>query len=246
MPWSADELIEIQHGSLARFGYKIADLLASTRCGSSSRSCAKAAGQAARRGGKIVCRARRSPKRGKLFDLFHELVYFTKVFPHPRLTIEAVLVDVEEHRYPGHGRRRRWRRNDFPGRRPAAGRRGRKRACCAPPTTWWTCWIATWPRSFHTGQLAEAHRPAALGGAAHRLLPARNRAPCERRAQSSGNVAACIELVSPTNRVPHDRSTRRVLRHSCDEHQSRPADSCHRTLCRTPCRASSSAAAGRA
>jgi hypothetical protein len=31
------------------------------------------------------------------------------VFPHPRLTLDAVLVDIEEWRYPGHGRRR-WRR----------------------------------------------------------------------------------------------------------------------------------------
>lgn len=45
-------------------------------------------------------------------DLFHELVYFTRVFPHRRLTLEVVLVDVEERRYPGHGRRRRWRVRD--------------------------------------------------------------------------------------------------------------------------------------
>src|SRR5262249_5758486 len=45
-------------------------------------------------------------------DIFEELVYFTRVFPHPRLTLEVVLVEVEEYRYPGHGRRRRWRRND--------------------------------------------------------------------------------------------------------------------------------------
>jgi hypothetical protein len=44
--------------------------------------------------------------------LFHELVYFTRVFPHPRLTLQTPLVEIEERRYPGHGRRRRWRRND--------------------------------------------------------------------------------------------------------------------------------------
>ena len=45
-----------------------------------------------------------------MLDLFEELVHFTRVFPHPRLTLEVVLVEIEEWRYPGHGRRRRWRR----------------------------------------------------------------------------------------------------------------------------------------
>ncbi|MBN2295472.1 MAG: hypothetical protein JXM70_23785, partial [Pirellulales bacterium] len=39
--------------------------------------------------------------------------YFTRVFPHKRLTLEVPLVEVEEWRYPGHGRRRRRRDNDF-------------------------------------------------------------------------------------------------------------------------------------
>ena len=45
------------------------------------------------------------PQAGQALDIFEELVYFTRVFPHPRLTIEVVLVEVEEWRYPGHGRR---------------------------------------------------------------------------------------------------------------------------------------------
>jgi hypothetical protein len=55
---------------------------------------------------------RLSPKRGKLLDVFDELVYFTRVFPHPNLVLEVVLVEIEEWRHPGHGRRRRWRRDD--------------------------------------------------------------------------------------------------------------------------------------
>ena len=54
-----------------------------------------------------------SPKRGRLLDIFDELVHFTRVFPHERLTLEVPLVDIEEWRYPGHGRRRRWRESDF-------------------------------------------------------------------------------------------------------------------------------------
>jgi hypothetical protein len=44
--------------------------------------------------------------------LFSELVYFRNVFPHPNLVIEVPLVVLEEWRYPGHGRRRRWRDKD--------------------------------------------------------------------------------------------------------------------------------------
>ena len=47
-----------------------------------------------------------------MIDLFDELIYFTRVFPHHNLALEVPLVDVEEWRYPGHGRRRRRRRND--------------------------------------------------------------------------------------------------------------------------------------
>ena len=45
-------------------------------------------------------------------DLFDDLVHFTRAFPHPRVAIEAPLVEVEELRCPGHGRRR-WRRAYF-------------------------------------------------------------------------------------------------------------------------------------
>lgn len=56
---------------------------------------------------------RLSPKKGNPLSVFDELVYFTKIFPHPRLTIETPVVAVEELRYPGHGRRRWKRENDF-------------------------------------------------------------------------------------------------------------------------------------
>jgi hypothetical protein len=64
-----------------------------------------------RAGGKLVSR-RMSPKRQTLLDVFDELVHFTRVFPHRRLTLEVLLIEIEELRYPGHGRRRRWREND--------------------------------------------------------------------------------------------------------------------------------------
>jgi hypothetical protein len=63
-----------------------------------------------RAGGQVVSR-RLSPKQGTVLDVFEELVHFTRVFPHQRLTLEVVLVEIEEWRYPGHGRRR-WRRDN--------------------------------------------------------------------------------------------------------------------------------------
>jgi hypothetical protein len=107
-----DELIEIQHGSLAALRDKVRDLLRAHRVRVVKPIVAgKLLVKRGRRGGRVLER-RRSPKRGTLLDLFGELVYFTRVFPHPNLTLEALLVDVEEDRHPGHGRRRRWRGSD--------------------------------------------------------------------------------------------------------------------------------------
>lgn len=107
-----DELIEIQHGSLAAIRDKIRKLLAKHKVRIvkpivANKLLVKLDG----RGGAELSR-RRSPKRGTLLDVFDELVYFTRVFPHERLTLEVVLVDVEERRYPGRGKRRRRRSSE--------------------------------------------------------------------------------------------------------------------------------------
>ena len=107
------ELIEIQHGSLAAIRDKVRRLCADHRVRVvkpivARKQLIKLDGP----DGEVVSR-RRSPKRGKLLDLFDELVYFTRTFPHPNLLIETMLVEVEEWRYPGHGRRRRHRETDF-------------------------------------------------------------------------------------------------------------------------------------
>src|SRR6478672_7337082 len=107
-----DQLVEIQHGGLSAIRGKIARLLEEHAVLVVKPIVVrKQLVRLSRRGGTEVSR-RLSPKQGTLLDLFHELVYFTRVFPHPRLTLHAPLVEVEERRYPGHGRRRRWRRND--------------------------------------------------------------------------------------------------------------------------------------
>ena len=105
-------LIEIQHGTLAAIRRKIATLLESHRVLVVKPIVVeKTIVKLRRRGGRVL-HQRRSPKRGRLIDLFDELVHFTTVFPHPRLVLEVPLVSIEERRYPGHGRRRRWREND--------------------------------------------------------------------------------------------------------------------------------------
>ena len=106
------ELIEIQHGSLAAIRRKVQDLLLDHRV-----LVVKPIVRQKRlvkqqtKGGRILGR-RMSPKRGSVIDLFDELIYFTRVFPHQNLALDVPLVDVEEWRYPGHGRRRRRRGND--------------------------------------------------------------------------------------------------------------------------------------
>ena len=65
-----------------------------------------------RKNGKVADE-RWSPKRLTILDLFDELIYFTRVFPHPNLKLIVPMIETEEIRYPGHGRRRRRRKGDF-------------------------------------------------------------------------------------------------------------------------------------
>jgi hypothetical protein len=51
-----------------------------------------------------VLSARQSPKRGRLYDVFDDLIGVVRVFPHPNLEIEVLGVTIEEVRIP----RRRW------------------------------------------------------------------------------------------------------------------------------------------
>ena len=103
------QLIEIQHGSLSAIQSKIARLVETHRVLVVKPIVVrKTLIKLDARGGNVISR-RLSPKVGCALDLFHELVYFTRVFPHANLTLEMPLVDIEEWRYPGHGKRRRWK-----------------------------------------------------------------------------------------------------------------------------------------
>ncbi len=63
-----------------------------------------------RRRGKVVSR-RASPKHETFHDLFLELVHFVPVFPHPRLTLEVLLTEQQEHRLPP--LKSRWTRKKY-------------------------------------------------------------------------------------------------------------------------------------
>ena len=108
----AGELVEIQHGSLAAIRDKVRRLVAQHRVRVVKPIVVRKllVNQHAR-GGRVLQR-RQSPKRGRILDLFHELVYFTRAFPHDNLILDVPLVEVEEWRYPGHGKRRRRRDRD--------------------------------------------------------------------------------------------------------------------------------------
>lgn len=106
-------LIEIQHGGLAAIRDKIQALVKKHDVLVVKPIVARKRLIKYKKQGGAIASSRWSPKRGGKLDLFHELIHFTRAFPHKRLAIETPLVEVEEHRYPGHGKRRRWRKNDF-------------------------------------------------------------------------------------------------------------------------------------
>ena len=52
-----------------------------------------------------------SPSKETFFDLFLDLVHFVDVFPHPRLTLEVLLTEQEEHRVAK--KRTRWKGKNY-------------------------------------------------------------------------------------------------------------------------------------
>jgi len=152
---SRHRLVEIQHGSLAAIRDKVRSLLEDHWVVVVKPIVVrKLLVKRAKQGGRVLGR-RLSPKRGRLLDLFDQMVYFTRVFPHRRLTLEVPLVDIEEWRYPGHGRRRRWRPNDHQveDQKLVAVREVHRLKTAADLGRLVRCAL---PRPFHTGDLAES------------------------------------------------------------------------------------------
>jgi hypothetical protein len=152
---AGDQLVEIQHGSLAAIRDKVRRLLERHRVLVVKPIVArKVLVKRSDKGGRVTGR-RMSPKRGRILDLFDELVYFTRVFPHERLALEVPLVEIEEWRYPGHGRRRRWRAGDHEveDRKLVSVDRVYRLRTASDVGRLIDCPL---PRPFHTGHLARA------------------------------------------------------------------------------------------
>ena len=137
-----DELIEIQHGSLSAIRDKIRHLVEEHTVRVVKPIIAsKPLIKLDRPQGELVSR-RKSPKRGRLLDIFDEL------------TVEVVLVEVEERRYPGHGRRRRWSTTDFEVEDRILIGVDRNLLLSAADDLWQLLPIHL-PTPFHTGHLAK-------------------------------------------------------------------------------------------
>ena len=112
---SENRLIEIQYGSLGAIRDKIRKLVADHDVLVVKPLAArKYLVRRSRKGGRIVS-SRYSPKRETFLDAFLDLVHFVNVFPHPRLTVELLLTEQEEHRLPqlkGRWTRRKYRVED--------------------------------------------------------------------------------------------------------------------------------------
>lgn len=94
------ELIEIQHASLGALRDKMRYLLSeqSKRVRIVKPIIARKTLVTLDGPGGEVLRRRLSPKRGDVLDIFLDLVHFGTVFPHPKLTLEVVLIEAEETR----------------------------------------------------------------------------------------------------------------------------------------------------
>lgn len=106
-----DRLIEIQHGSLGAIRDKVRCLLEDYDVHVVKPiAVRKYLVKRKKKNGETIS-ARFSPRRGSVFDLFEDLVHFTNVFPHPRLTLEVALTIQEEHRIAK--KPRRFRGKDY-------------------------------------------------------------------------------------------------------------------------------------
>lgn len=108
-----NELVEVQLGSLAAIRDKVQALVASHDVRVVKPVIVRKQLVKRKRAGGQIVDCRQSPRRGRLIDFFDELVYFTRAFPHPRLTVDLVLVDVEEHRITLRRPKRWGRRRGF-------------------------------------------------------------------------------------------------------------------------------------
>ena len=100
-----NELLEIQCSSLAAIRDKVRDLTPQHELRIVKPVVRRT--RIVRKKWSQIVSQRFSPQRGSWLNLFEELVHFVTVFPRPQLTLEVLLVDIEEIRRPPRGRSRR-------------------------------------------------------------------------------------------------------------------------------------------
>ena len=103
-----DELIEIQCASLSAIRDKSTQLLKRHRLRVVKPVIARTRITKIKKAGAKPTSRRMSPKRGSILDIFDDLIYFTRVFPHTNLVLEVPLIHVEQFRMPAKKKRRRW------------------------------------------------------------------------------------------------------------------------------------------
>lgn len=105
------KLVEIQHSSLGSLRHKVRELLRTHSVEVIKPVIARKRLRVLdEKEGETVSQ-RWSPKRCTGLDLFHELIYFTDVFPNKRLSLRVPLIEIEEIRFPF--KRRNLRRKQF-------------------------------------------------------------------------------------------------------------------------------------
>ena len=141
-------LVEIQHGSLGAIRDKIRHLLQSHRVTIVKPIvAAKTLVKKTAPGGEVLSR-RLSPKRGQLLDLFDEMVHFTNVFPHRGLTLEVLLVEVEESAIRAMAVAAAGGKTTSRSKISGWWRSGANTACAPPPT--WPAWFVVRCRRLFT------------------------------------------------------------------------------------------------
>jgi hypothetical protein len=148
-------LVEIQHGSLAAIRRKIEHLLRNDHRVLLVKPIVhrKRIIWMKRRGGSEITR-RWSPKRRGFLELFDELVYVASIFPHPQLTLEIPLVEIEERRVRIRPQRRRRFTHDYKIIEQCLTRVVESRSFCRNADLMQLL-PATLPPTFHTAHLAQ-------------------------------------------------------------------------------------------
>ena len=101
------ELIEVQCASLSAIRAKAHRLLEHHRLRIVKPVVLRTRIRRIRTPGGQVTSCRLSPKRGNILDIFDDLIYFTRVFPHPNLVLEVPMVHACQTRVPPKRRCRR-------------------------------------------------------------------------------------------------------------------------------------------